>query len=419
MSTDVHIVGIAATAAGRQPDRSFTDLVREAYLAALADAGMQDRPAFGHVWFSNLLMDYWGQSAGKGHAVLTPLIRDGSLPAGAAIVDVEAGCASGSVAFNGAVKDVRSGEADVAIAIGVEKMNDPANPGGYLEYMNRVVDQLDPDCWRELYTGIAAECGSVFDPGPGRSIPMDIYAVWARSHMRAYGTTREQIAASAAKNHTNAVGNPRAQYRFAMTAEEVLADRPVADPLTRAMCAPTGDAAAAVVVCSDAHLRRLAPEVRARAIRVRGHALAGGTFDVGWEDDRAPVRAARTALAQAGMSPGDVDLVELHDASSFAEIHLVEDMGLCGRGEGGPFTESGATARDGAIPVNPSGGLVSRGHPIGATGIQMLNELSLQLRGEAGDVQIPGAAVGLAENGGGIIGNDVAVCAVTILERAA
>jgi acetyl-CoA acetyltransferase len=112
-----------------------------------------------------------------------------------------------------------------------------------------------------------------------------------------------------------------------------------------------------------------------------------------------------------------VDLVELHDASSFAEVHLVEDLGFCERGEGGPFTASGATARDGQIPVNPSGGLVSRGHPIGATGIFMLAELAQQLRGEAGEIQVPGAAIGLAENGGGIIGNDVALCSVTILER--
>src|SRR5439155_4821326 len=212
--------------------------------------------------------------------------------------------------------------------------------------------------------------------------------------------------------------NPRAQYRFPMTVDEVLADRIVAEPLTRAMCAPTGDAAAAVVVCSEDHLRTVPREVRERALRVRGHALGGGTFDVSWHDMRAPVLAAAKAYEEAGITPGDVDVVELHDASSFAEIHLVEDLGFCERGDGGPFTASGATARDGQIPVNPSGGLVSRGHPIGATGIFMLAELARQLRGEAGDIQVPDAAIGLAENGGGIIGNDVAVCSVTILERA-
>lgn len=413
----MYVLGIAATRVGRQPERSFGDLVREAYLGALADAGAERGEGLRQVWFSNLLMDYWGQSAGKGHAALTPLIRDGLLPPGVPIVDVEAGCASASAAFNGAVKDVRAGDSELALAIGVEKMNDPERPGGYLAYMERAVDQLEPQAWRELYGRVAAESGGSFAPAPDHSIAMDIYAVWARSHMASYGTTLEQIAACAAKNHTNAVGNPRAQYRFPMTVEEVLADRVVADPLTRAMCAPAGDAAAAVVVCSAAHLRTVAPEVRARALRVRGHALAGGTFDVGWEDDRAPVIAARNAYRQAGMTPADVDFAELHDASSFAEVHLVEDLGFCPRGEGGAFAASGASARDGELPVNPSGGLVSRGHPIGATGIAMLHELALQLRGEAGDVQLPEASVGLAENGGGIIGNDVAVCSVTLLER--
>ncbi len=415
---DVYVLGIAATPVGRQPERSFSDLVREAYLGALADAGMQSGQGLRQVWFSSVLMDYWGQSSGTGHAALTPLIREGLLPQGAAIANVEGGCASASVAFNGALKDVRSGDAEIAIAIGVEKMNDPERPGDILAYIERSVDQLNPQAWQDLYRGLAAESGGSFTPGPDHSIAMDIYSVWAHSHMARYGTTAEQIAASAAKNHTNAVGNPRAQYRFPLSVNEVLADRMVADPLTRAMCAPAGDAAAAVVVCSASHLQTISPEVRARALRVRGHALAGGTFDVGWEDDRAPVIAARRAYRQAGIAPADVDFVELHDASSFAEIHLVEDLGFCPRGEGGAFTASGASTRDGQIPVNASGGLVSRGHPIGATGITMLNELALQLRGEAGEIQLPEVSVGLAENGGGIIGNDVAVCSVTILERA-
>jgi acetyl-CoA acetyltransferase len=411
------VLGVAGTPAGRQPERSFSDLVREAYLGALADAGMADGSALTHAWFSNLLMDFWGQSAGKGHAALTPLIREGVFPAGVSVTNVEAGCASASAAFNGAVKDVRSGAAEVGLAIGVEKMNDPERPGGYLAHMDRAVDQLDPDAWHELYRDVAVRSGGHFAPKVGRSIAMDIYAVWAASHMAAYGTTAEQIASAAAKNHTNAVGNPRAQYRFPMTVEEVLADRVVAEPLTRAMCAPTGDAAAAVVVCSDEYLRKVPREVRERALLVRGHALAGGTFDVTWDDLRAPVLAAAKAYEEARLTPTDVDLVELHDASSFAEVHLVEDLGFCQRGEGGPFTASGATAPGGEIPVNPSGGLVSRGHPIGATGIFMLAELAHQLRGEAGEIQVPGAAIGLAENGGGIIGNDVALCSVTILER--
>lgn len=195
----------------------------------------------------------------------------------------------------------------------------------------------------------------------------------------------------------------------------MLSDRMVCEPLTRAMCAPMGDAAAAALLCSSDFLRG-APDVRSRAIRVRGHAIAGGSFDASWEDERAPVRAAQHAYQMAGLTPSEVDFVELHDATSFAEIHLIEDLGLCPRGQGGPFTASGATQRDGKIPVNPSGGLVSRGHPIGATGLMMLNELCIQLRGEADAIQLPRARVGLAENGGGIIGMDLAACAVTILD---
>jgi acetyl-CoA acetyltransferase len=172
-----------------------------------------------------------------------------------------------------------------------------------------------------------------------------------------------------------------------------------------------------VVVCSEDYLRKVPREVRERALLVRGHALAGGTFDVTWDDLRAPVLAAAKAYEEAGIGPTDVDVVELHDASSFAEVHLVEDLGFCERGDGGPFTASGATARDGKIPVNPSGGLVSRGHPIGATGILMLAELAQQLRGEAGEIQVPGAAIGLAENGGGIIGNDGALCSRSFRSR--
>jgi len=212
------------------------------------------------------------------------------------------------------------------------------------------------------------------------------------------------------------VENPRAQYRFPMNAESVLADRMVSEPLTRAMCAPIGDAAAAVLVCSKDFLAGLPKDRQRRAVKVRSHAVAGGTFGASWEDERAPERAARQAYRAADLTPQELDLVELHDATSFAEIHLIEDLGLCPRGTGGSFTESGATKRTGKIPVNPSGGLVSRGHPIGATGLMMMHEICVQLRGEAGGLQLSKARIGMVENGGGLIGNDLAACAVTILE---
>lgn len=417
MVEDVFILGIYSTPAGRFLERSPKDLVREAYLGALKDAGIDGR-AIGHVWFSNMMLDFWGQPNVKGQVCLLPLLEDGLLPAGVATTNVEAACASGSLAFNGAWKDILSGQCDMSLAIGMEKMYDPARRAEFFVRLEKGTDFLDPQDWRELYENTATACGTRFEPSPERSIAIDIYALWAKTHMARYGTTERQIACAAAKNHTNSVANPRAQYRFPMDVDAVLADRMVREPLTRAMCAPIGDAAAAALLCSGETLRKMPEKTRSRAVRVRGHAVAGGRFRASWEDERAPVLAARRAYQMAELEPKDIDVAELHDATSFAEIHLVEDLGFCPRGQGGPFTASNATSRNGQVPVNPSGGLVSRGHPIGATGLMMLNELCIQLRGEAGAMQVPNARVGLAENGGGLIGNDLAACAVTILEAA-
>ncbi|MGH9746448.1 MAG: thiolase family protein [Candidatus Acidiferrales bacterium] len=417
MTDEVYIVGIFSTPAGRFAEKSPKDLVRCAYLGALEDARI-DGSAIGHAWFSNMMLDFWGQPNVKGQVCLMPLIEEGLLPPGVPTTNVEAACASASVAFNGAWKDILSGECELSLAIGVEKMHAPDRRAEFFVRLEKGTDWLDPEKWQTLYKKSAMECGTEFAPSPDRSIAIDIYALWAKTHMARYGTTARQIACAAAKNHTNSAGNPRAQYRFAMDAESVLRDRMVRDPLTRAMCAPIGDAAAAALVCSRDYLRKLPQETRRRAVRVRAHAIAGGRFNATWEDERAPVLAARRAYEMAKLDPSDIDLVELHDATSFAEIHLVEDLGFCARGEGGRFTESGVSARGGKIPVNPSGGLVSRGHPIGATGLMMLNELCIQLRGEAGEIQVDKARIGMAENGGGILGNDLAACAVTILEAA-
>jgi acetyl-CoA acetyltransferase len=414
---DVFIIGIHSTPAGRFFDQSPKDLVRSAYLGVLRDAQI-DGSAIGHIWFSNMMLDFWGQPNVKGQVCFLPLVEEGLLPAGVATSNVEAACASASLAFNGAWKDILSGECDLSLALGMEKMYDPNRRTEFFVRLEKGTDLLDPQIWIEQYQHMAAGCGMQFERSPDRSIAIDIYALWAKTHMARYGTTARQIAHAAAKNHTNSAGNPRAQYQFPMDVDAVLADRMVSDPLTRAMCAPIGDAAAAALLCSSTFFGDLPAEVRDRAVLVRGHALAGGRRQASWEDDRAPVVAARRAYRMAELDPADIDVVELHDATSFAEIHLVEDLGFCPRGEGGPFTASGATARDGTIPVNPSGGLVSRGHPIGATGLMMLNEVCIQLRGEAGVMQVPKVQTGLVENGGGLIGNDLAACAVTILESA-
>ncbi len=414
---DAYVLGVYATSVGKFPDKSPKDLTREAYLGVLADARLENADAIGAAWFSNMLMENQGQPYLKGQLCFIPLVNDGLFPRGAPITNVEGGCAAGSQAFNNALREVQSGHSEVALAIGVEKMVDPDNPRAALRGMEGALDWLDPQSWRDLYERTAAANGMKFETAPERGLAMDLYGMWAHTHMRAYGTTAEHLAIAAAKNHANSVHNPRAQYQFPLTVQQVLEDRMVSDPLTRAMCAPVGDGAAAALICSESYLERCPAEVRKRAVRVRASEVACGVFDTSWEDDRAPVIAGRRAFRTAGLTPADINLVELHDASSFAEIHILEDLGFCGRGEGGAFTASGATTIGGELPVNASGGLVSRGHPIGATGLMMINEISIQLRGEAGGNAVADPRFGLAENGGGVIGNDNAVCAVTILER--
>lgn len=412
---ETYILGIGVTSVGRYPDRSFTDLVSEAYGAAIKDAALAEPARIEGTWFASVLADYWGLRAMRGNGLLAPLVDGGVFPDGQRITNVEAGCASGSAAFNGAWSAIQAG-ANATLAIGVEKMN--PNDGAVSELLQWMDGGLPESYW-DAFRRLADELDVAFEFGPDRSLAMDIYAILAMSHMRDYGTTIEQIATCAAKNHTNAVHNPRAQYRFPMSTDEVLADRVVADPLTRAMAAPRGDGAGAVFVCSRDFLKKQPVSVRQRAIKVRGHAMAGGRVNARWEDPRSPVIAAEQAYRMAGVRPSDLDLVELHDATSFAEVHLIEDLGLCDRGQGGPFTASAATQIGSEMPVNPSGGLVSRGHPLGATGIMMLNELAVHLRGEAGEIQVSDAQLALAENGGGLVGLDSATTSVTILERTA
>jgi acetyl-CoA acetyltransferase len=414
---DVYLIGSWCSAFGKRPETGFKALTREAVLGALADAGLADGGAVEQVWFGNVGMAAWGQGGIRGQVCLSPLVEEGLLPPRVPVVNVESGCATASLALHGAWKDVLSGECDFALAVGVEKLASPDRPERVAAILDTAIDQLDPQRWRDYYAQAGAAAGKSFETGPGRSLYMDTYAMQAAWHMRHHGTTQRQIAAGAAKNHAHGALNPKAQYRFAMTVDEVLADRPVSWPLTRAMCAPIGDGAAAALLCSGAALARCAPAVRERAVRVRACALASGIYRALDAPGLSSV-AARRAYERAGLAPDDVDVVELHDATAFSEIFQLEMLGFCAPGAGGPLVESGATALDGRLPVNLSGGLVSKGHPIGATGLSMIDELVLQLRGEAGPRQARGARIGLAENGGGVMGFDEAACAVTLLEKA-
>jgi acetyl-CoA acetyltransferase len=410
---DVHVLGTATTPFQRWPDTSHLELTRQAVLAVLTDAGLDEGSAIGSVHFGNCALHLFGQPNIRGQVALLPLIQEGRFPAQAPIVNVEAGCATGGVAFHGAWMAVASGHVELALAVGVEKTFIPKAPQKMLELFEGGLDQLRPESWRALYAEQAPLCGTTFAPRPDRITILDATALNAAWHMKRYGTTPRQLAAVSSKNHANGARNPNAQYRAEMSVDEVLADKPVIGPFTRAMCAPISDGAAAVLVCSADFLRRHGHRGR-RGVKVAATVLANGTRA---RPDAPSVTkfAATKAYGLAGLTADDIDLAEVHDATAFAEVAITEDLGFCAEGTGGPWAESGASALDGTRPINTSGGLESKGHPLAASGLAMIHEVTLQLRSEAGPRQVKRAAVGLVHNAGGLIGFDEAMCSVTVL----
>lgn len=414
---DVYIIGVSCTPFGKQPERTFKDLTRQAYLEVLADAGLADGGRIEQAWFGNCGMGSFGQRNIRGQVCFTPLVREGLFPERVPMVNVEGGCATASMALHGAWKDILSGQADMSLAIGVEKTFFPGDAARTQEIFEGGIDQMDPDEWMAYYRAAGEASGKPFAPHDGGgTLFMDTYAMQAAYHMKTFGTTREQIAFGASKNHAMGALNPKAQYRFEVSPQQVLDDRLVSWPLTRAMCAPIGDGAAAALLCSARALPELPAAVRERAVRVRASVLTGGKYRALDEPGLSQV-AARRAYALAGVQPQDIDVAEVHDATAFCEIYQAEMLDFCPIGTGGAFVGSGATALGGKIPVNVSGGLVSKGHPVGATGLSMVFELTAQLRGECGPRQVAGAAIALAENGGGVIGFEEAACAITLLQR--
>lgn len=421
---DVWIIGAYSTAFGKYPDRTFKDLTREAYLAVLADAGLGDGDAIEFAYVGNCLAGPgFGQDCIRGQSWTLELVDEGLFPARVPVINVEGACSTASMAIHSAFKDIKSGESNLVLALGAEKTylpgadDDPSIKARMFDLFARGVDQETLPRLVEHYQSVSTQTGVPFEVGPGRTMFMDTYAMQAALHMKRWGTTQRQIAAGAAKNHNYGALNPKAQYRFETTVDQVLEDREVSFPLTRSMCAPIGDGSAAALVCSSDFLARLPEAVRSRAVRISASAFSGGKYRAVDEKGLSYV-AAQEAYRSAGITPAEVDVAEVHDASSFCEIYQVEMLGFCEEGQGGPFVESGATGPDGPIPVNTSGGLVSKGHPVGATGLSMVAELVAQLRGEAGERQVPEARIALAENGGGVIGLEEAACSVLILERA-
>ncbi|MCU1480504.1 MAG: thiolase [Subtercola sp.] len=414
---DVYLLGAYSTRFGRYGQLTFRDLTRAAVEGVLADAGGAHLgSAVESIWFGNVMMDYWGQHSTRGQFCLIPLIQDNTLAERTPITNVEGACATGSMAFQGALKDIASGDTEVSLAVGVEKIFRPdADPQQSFEMFRAAENSLYPDETLDEYRALMRGLGGSFETGPGRTMFMDTYAAQAQFHMHRYGTTREQLAIVASKNHHFATQNERAQYRFEVSVADALADRLVSEPLTRSMCAPIGDGSAAAVLCSQQYLDEQPPEVRRRAVRVAASTLTSGIYRTPEQLSLSSVAAER-AYRRAGIRPAAVDVAEVHDATAFGEIYQSEMLGFCAVGEGGAFAEAGETALGGSIPINTSGGLISKGHPVAASGLSMITEVAEQLRGEAGERQVTAARWGLIENGGGIMGLEEAACAVTILE---
>ncbi|QKS00618.1 thiolase family protein [Sphingomonas sp. CL5.1] len=414
----VYIAGVGMTKLGKFPTLSVTDLVQKAVLAALADAGLELK-AVEAAWFANSRQGQMeGQNSVRGQCALRSMGWQSN-----AIVNVENACAGGSTAFNQAMVSILAGQYDIVIAVGADKLFYPEKKEAMFNAFRGGADVHLVEETFERLTSLGASIvpsdivSDIDINATGRSFFMDIYAGIARQHMAQFGTTPEQIAASSAKNHSHALTNPYAQYHMPMSVDDVLADAPVVWPLTRAMCAPIGDGAAAVVLVSEKAAKQLGS---GRLIDIAASVIVSSSDrEPGDYDQHAGRLAAYKAYERAGVGPSEMNVAEVHDATSFAEILQIENLGLCARGEGGPATQAGETTLGGRIPVNVSGGLVSKGHPIGATGLIMIHDIVMQLRGEAGRGQVEGARFGIVENGGGFWGVEEAATAVHILGPAA
>lgn len=376
----VSVIGVGMIPFGKYPERKLADLGWPAVKAAIRDAGIEPR---------RIQAAYCGTGLGgmmPGQRVLGRLGMT-SIP----IANVENACSSSSTAFRQGVIAIRSGQYDTVLVMGVEKLTKFG--GGMLP--------LEEEDW---------------EVSQGLSMPA-LYAMRAQRYMHEFGLTREQLAMVSVKNRRHGALNPDAYMRKPVTLDEVLASRPIADPFTLLQCCPTNDGAAAVVLCASS----VAHEFRADPINVIASDVTSGKYITGFRDMTIPeitVRGAKEAFEEAGVGPEDIDVAEVHDAFSIAELLYYEAFGFCEHGEAGHLIESGGTTFGGQVVVNPSGGLLAKGHPVGATGAAQIVEIVRQLRGECGSRQVENAKVGLAHaTGGGITGFDHGACSIHIFSR--
>ena len=406
---EVKIIGVGLTPFGKYLDKGLKDLAGEACQNAFVDAGisaMDIQAAFSANSMAGLIT---GQECIRGQVMLRPL-GIGDIP----IINVENSCASSSTALYLAWMAVGAGQFDVVLVLGVEKLFHQDRKKCY----QAISSSMDVERIQDWLV-IKEEEKKMSSLRPGqertrdRSIFMDFYAISARHHMAKYGTTQEQLAEIAVKNHYHGSLNPYARYHQIYTAEEVLHSPLVSYPLTRLMCSPIGDGGGAVIVCSADYAKARGQD---DAITLAAISLGSGV-DRQTDEPDIIERVGNRAYEMAGIGPEDIDVAELHDATSFGELIATEQLGFCGEGEGGDFAVQGHSKIDGKLPVNTSGGLESRGHPVAATGVAQVAELVRQLQGQAGLRQVENAKVGLSQNGGGAIGLESATMTVTILKK--
>jgi len=365
-------------------EKSLRNIFTEAAILALDDAGIDK--------IDSLIVGCMSSGLFTGQEHLSSLLADyiGQVPVPAA--RVESACASGGLALRMGWIEVASGMSDIVLVGGVEKMTDVSGHEATFA-LGTAADQE-----YECYHGITF---------PG------LYALMARAHMEKYGTTREQLAMVAVKNHANGSLNPLAQYPFKISVEAVLNSVMVADPLRILDCSPITDGAAALVLCPVETAKKLKKPV----VKIIASGMATDTIalssrrEITWIEST--FQAAKKAYAMAGKKPEDIDVVEVHDCFTIAEICVMEALGLVEKGKGGKAVEEGLTALQGKIPINASGGLKAKGHPVGATGVAQAIEITKQLRGEAGPRQVKEARVGMTQNMGGSGGSSI----VHIFER--
>lgn len=385
MTSSAHIVGAGQTACGKFADATVSSLAVEALDAALADAGVKPGRVEA-IFFSNALSGLLsGQECVRGQVALRA-----SSYGGIPVVNVENACAGGSTALMLARQAIDAGSYETVAVVGAEKMSDP--------------DRRKP---LRALAG-AADVALLGELPPGHSIFMDSYAQHARDRIERYGWKPEDYARVSVKNHRHARDNANAQDRNQLTIDEVLASRMISEPLTLPMCSPIGDGAAALV---------LSATPQRDSIRVRASALSAGG---GRADGSVAQRAAALAREQSELAASEVGVIEVHDATASAELEAYEHLGLASEGEGNRLIIEGRTALGGDLPVNTGGGLLARGHPVGATGVLQIVELVTQLRGRAGTRQVqPVPTLALAHNSGGFLEGDNAAAVVTVLERLA